>query len=83
MSSPYHHQSNGKAESSVKIAKKLLTRSKDANEDLLLALLEWRNTPSEGFDTSPIQRFMNRRTKTPLTINHELLRPEINKNILR
>ena len=81
MSSPHHHQSNGKAESAVKIAKKILTRSEESGEDYLLALLEWRNTPSEGFDTSPAQRLMSRRTRTPLTLRPEMLLPKINNNI--
>ena len=46
--SPYHTQSNGKAESSVKLAKKLLTRAADPQ----LALLENRNTITAGI-TSP------------------------------
>ena len=39
-SSPYNSQSNSKAESAVKIAKRLLKKC----PDLYLALLEWRNT---------------------------------------
>ena len=47
--SPYHTQSNGKAESSVKLAKKLLTRAADPQ----LALLENRNTITAGMTTRP------------------------------
>ena len=43
-SSPYHSQSNGKAESSVKLAKRLLKRAVDPR----LALLEYRNTVTAG-----------------------------------
>ena len=68
-SSPHHHQSNGKAEAAVKTAKKILVRSAESGQDYRLALLEWRNTPSGGFDSSPVQRFMCRRTKTSLTLN--------------
>ena len=81
MSSPHYHQSNGKAESAVKIAKKLLTRASDSGTDPLLALLECRNTPSPGFDTSPVQRLMSRRTKTPLIFNNQLLKPKINAEV--
>ena len=42
MSSPYNSQSNGRAESPVKIAKRLFKRSADP----YMALLEWRNTPT-------------------------------------
>ena len=44
-SSPLHSQSNGKAESAVKIAKNLVKKAKRENKDLQIALLEWRNTP--------------------------------------
>ena len=44
-SSPLHSQSNGKAESAVKIAKNLVKKAKQENKDLQMALLEWRNTP--------------------------------------
>ena len=47
-SSPYHSQSNGKAESAVKIAKKLIKKCKHDNTDLQMALLEWRNTRRES-----------------------------------
>ena len=60
-SSPYHHQSNGKAENAVKIAKSLLIKAKEDGKDPLLSLLEWRNTPTEGFNCSPAQRFYGRR----------------------
>ena len=62
----------------MKIAKSLLTRSAEAGTDPMLALLEWRNTPSEGFETSPAQRLMSRSTKTPLQVTTRGLEPEIN-----
>ena len=40
-SSPYHSQSNGKAESAVKIAKKLITKAGKKHGDLQLAILDW------------------------------------------
>ena len=58
-SSPYNSQSNGKAESAVKIAKRLLKRSRDPYR----ALLEWRNTPTAGMGSSPAQRLLARRTR--------------------
>ena len=59
MSSPYHSQSNGKAESAVKIVKNFLKKS----DDPLRAVLEWRNTPTSQINCSPVQRLMQRRTR--------------------
>ena len=63
-SSPYNSKSNGKAESAVKTAKSILRKNKDG--DQFLALLNYRNTPSQSTGTSPAQRFFNRRTRTLL-----------------
>ena len=65
MSAPYHSRSNGKAEAAVKIAKRLLKRSRDP----YLALLEWRNTPNIGLDTSPCQRLLRRRTRSVVPVH--------------
>ena len=43
------------------------------NKDPLLAFLDWRNTPSEGLGTSPVQRLMGRRTRTLLPAHIRLL----------
>lgn len=65
VSEPHHHQANGKAESAVKIAKRLLKKSETAGEDFELALLEWRNTPQiDG--PSPAEKLHSRRTRTGL-----------------
>lgn len=76
-SSPYYHQSNGKAESAVKIAKKIVKRTMQEKSDLDLAILEWRNTPSQGMQSSPVQRLMSRRTKSMLPISPTLLCPKV------
>ena len=80
-SSPHHHQSNGKAENAVKIAKRLFQKAKEDGRDPLLALLEWRNTPTEGFNSSPAQRFIGRRTQFQLPITDKLLKPNLIKGI--
>ena len=59
-SSPYHSQSNGKAESCVILAKRLLKRAADPQ----LALLEHTNTITAGTTTSPIQRLLHRSTRS-------------------
>ena len=61
-SSPYHSQSNGKAEAAVKIAKNLLTKAKQDHRDPQLAILDWRNTPTESSNASPVQKLHSRRT---------------------
>ena len=40
--------------------------------------LSWRNTPSEGFSTSPVQRLMGQRTHTLLPTAEKLLQPNSN-----
>ena len=76
--SPYHHQSNGKAESAVKQAKRIIRTCKSSNDDIYLALLAHRNTLQTTHETSPAQRLFNRRTKTPLPVSEKLLQPKIN-----
>ena len=44
-SSPHHSQGNGKAESAVKEAKKILRKCRVSGSDAFLALLDHRNTP--------------------------------------
>ena len=53
-SSPYYSQSNGKVESAVKIAKSLLKKSHADKSDFMLALLDWRNSPTPVVKTSPL-----------------------------
>ena len=80
-SSPYHSQSNGKAESAVKIAKGLVKKAIKSNMDIWKAILDWRNTPTEGMDSSPTQRLMSRRTRHTLPISDELLKPKVVENV--
>ena len=46
-SSPRYLQSNGKTENAVKIVKTLMRKCVLDKKDPFLALLDWRNTPSE------------------------------------
>lgn len=73
--SPYNSQANGKAESAVKSAKNLLRKTSDAQEDQYLALLDFRNTPTQGLGSSPVQRLMNKRTRSLLPMTRRLLEP--------
>jgi len=72
-SSPRYPQSNGRAENAVKTCKNLMKKAKTDGQDPLLALLDWRNTPTEGIGTSPAQRLMGRRTRTLLPTHEKLL----------
>ena len=42
-----------------------------------MAILDYRNTPTQGMDSSPAQRLMNRRTKTLLPTSRALLQPRV------
>ena len=63
-----------RAENTVKTCKSLMKKAKADGQDPLLALLDWRNTPTEGLGTSPVQRLMGRRTRTFLPTHETLLR---------
>ena len=75
-SSPLFVQSNGKVENAIKTAKRLLKKSK-GQRDFGLVLLDWRNTPTEGLDSSPAQRMFGRRTRTLLPTSNEVLQPKL------
>ncbi|KAK3885281.1 hypothetical protein Pcinc_010488 [Petrolisthes cinctipes] len=79
VSSPHYHQSNGKAENGVKTLKLMLQKCYLDNKDPMLAILEWRNTPSEQTGFSPAQRMFARRCRTPLPVSQELLLPEVDR----
>ena len=76
-SSPGYAQSNGMVESAVKIVKRLVKKAEMAGTDPWLAILDYRNTPSEGMTSSPVQRLMSRRTRTLLPSDNKLLRPKV------
>ena len=80
-SSPGYPQSNGKVENAVKRAKSLMQKASESRSDPFLALLDWRNTPSEMLDTSPAQRMFGRRTKTLLPTSNHLLKPKTPKDV--
>ena len=71
--SPRHNQSNGKAESAVREAKRILLKFKKAGPDAFLALLTHRNTPPAVIQISPAQRLLNRSTRSLLSMSAGLL----------
>lgn len=74
-SSPGFPQSNGKIENAIKTAKRLMIKSQKDAKDPHVALLDWKNTPSEGLDSSPSQRMFGRRGRTLLPSASRLLKP--------
>ena len=78
-SSPGHSHSNGKAESAVKTAKKLMKRAELSKSEIYLSFLDPRNTPNDS-GYSPAQCLMNRRIKTLLPVTSNLLKPAISVN---
>ena len=52
-SSPGNSKANGKADSEVKTAKRMLKKSIRAGTDPYLAVLDYRNTPTQGMTTQP------------------------------
>ena len=80
-SSPRYPQSNGKAENAVKTVKRLFSKCRESGRSEFQALLDWRNTPSEGMSTSPAQRFLGRRCPTLLPLTAILLKPRYSTSL--
>ena len=74
-SSPRYPQANGKVENAVRTIKRLFKKCALSGQSEFRALLDWRNTPSEGIGSSPAQRIMGRRCKTTLPMSEALLQP--------
>ena len=62
---------------------KRFRRRQRANRDQWLSFLDYRNTPTKGMDSSPVQRLMSKRTKTLLPVTQHLLEPEIQSDVKR
>jgi len=71
--SPHHSKANGKIESAVKAAKRMLRKTYRSGEDQYFALLNIRNVPTQDVDSSPAQRQLGRRTRTLLPTTQSLL----------
>ena len=50
----------------MKTAKNLLRKALSAGTVPYIAIVDYRNTPTQGMESSPAQRLMTRRTKTLL-----------------
>ena len=73
-SSPRNPQSNGKVESAVKVCENIMKKAALGKFDPYLALLDYRNTPTE-IGSSPAQRLFSRRTRNLLPLTPRLLEP--------
>ena len=65
----------------MKIVKGLFKKANRDNKDPWLSLLDYRNTPTAGMQTSPAQRLMSRRTKTLVPIATYLLYSEVPEGV--
>ena len=79
--SPYHSASNGKAESAVKIVKKLIKKTEKDGTDIYKAILDWHNTPTSDMNSSPVHRLMSRRTRSLIPTSEKLLQPELTHDV--
>ncbi|XP_062604740.1 uncharacterized protein K02A2.6-like [Saccostrea cucullata] len=73
-SSPYHQQANGLAERTVQTVKRLLEKSRVDGSDPYLAILEYRNTPTDT--ESPAKLLMSRELRSILPVTTRQLRPK-------
>ena len=80
MSTPHHHEANGRAEDAVKAAKLIIKKSRDIGADMEKLILQYRNTPNK-VGLSPAQRMMNRRTRNFMPITGEKLMEGGNKDV--
>lgn len=76
VTSPYHSQSNGQAESSVKIVKNMLRKCKENGSDPYIALLHYRNTPKNNL-SSPAQLLMSRTLRDNIPVSYKRLKPKV------
>ena len=67
-SSPKYPQSNGLAERMVQTLKKLFTKANESKEDVHLAVLNYRTTPTSCTLPSPAEILMHRKLRTRLSL---------------
>ncbi|KAF2890554.1 hypothetical protein ILUMI_15619 [Ignelater luminosus] len=83
-SSLLYSQSNGVVEQNVRIVKNSLIKAKQANRDMYLVLLHYRNSPIKRINLSPAQLLMAKTLRDTLPINESLLIPRTsNKNLVK
>lgn len=80
-SSPHHHQSNGRAEKGVAIAKSMIKKAAEERADFREALMEYRNTKIASMGYSPAQLLFSRKLRTVLPASVEDLKPSVPRNV--
>lgn len=80
-SSPTYAQSNGLVERNVQTVKKMLKKAVLDRKDIMLSLLEYRNTPLDNHLPSPAQLLFGRRLRGMMPFTTEFLKPELQPNI--
>lgn len=76
--SPYHHQSNGKAEAAVAIVKRLVRRAETVQGDWRIGLMAYNDTPQQRLgQATPGELLHSRRLRTGLPRAGKQLRPSI------
>lgn len=73
--SPWNPQSNGKVESAVNICENITRKTVCGKFDYYLALVDYRNTPTE-IGSSPVQRPFSRRKRNLLSLSSKQLDPK-------
>ena len=75
ITSPNHPNSNGKAESGVKVIKNMMIKTLQSGTDQNIAILEQRNTPRQDTGLSPSEMMFGRQSRTMLPSMKQLLKP--------
>ena len=75
-------QSNGKAESVVKVAPWLKKADKDS-KDIYQAILEWCSSPTPESNTAPVQRLTSRHTRSSLPCKNTLYHPRVVEDVMK
>ena len=76
-SSPQYPQSNGQIERCVQTIKRMIIKTKEDNQNIYIALLDFRNTPITGLTISPAQLLLSRRLRSKIPTTKDRLRPQI------
>ncbi|KAK3931702.1 Pro-Pol polyprotein [Frankliniella fusca] len=85
-STPHYHQSNGQAEKSVGIVKKMIKKCRENNEDWIEAVMEYNNTPILSLNASPSQilnsRIMRGRNPVMSSVTEPVIQEDIYEKLL-